>query len=279
MATKYPMKPIPGFKFGCDPEFFILNADGKIVSAHDLLPGTKDNPYKVDKGAIQVDGVAAEFNIDPAETFEEFDGNISTVMKTMLSMLPKGYKASVVPSVIFDEEEWARIPPSAKELGCMPDFNAWTESVNPAPRPTVERMRTASGHLHIGWTEGASLDDVQHIMNCNDLVKQLDWYLGGWSLSQDADKDRRILYGRAGACRYKPYGVEYRVLSNFWITTKSRRLSVWDRMQEGIWEMSNRYMPGKASSMANAMLINSINSSMRNPDLESNYVIPLLQIG
>ena len=272
------LKPLPGFKFGCDPELFVLNPDGKLVSAHDLLPGTKEDPYKVPFGAIQVDGTAAEFNIDPVETYEDWERNITSVLKTLLEMLPKKYKLSIVPSVVFDKDEWKRIPDSAKELGCMPDFNAWTGDVNPSPRPAQEGLRTASGHLHIGWTEGVDLSvDIQHIGHCNDLVKQLDWYLGYWSLQPDPDSTRRTLYGQAGACRYKSYGVEYRVLSNFWLTSQTRRLAVWNRMQQAILDMSTRFIPDKSSNN-NSQLITSINTSRRMRELESYRSYPLTTI-
>jgi hypothetical protein len=32
----------------------------------------------------------------------------------------------------------------------------------------------------------------------------------------DGTSVRRSLYGKAGCCRLKPYGVEYRTVSNFW---------------------------------------------------------------
>ena len=57
---------------GADPEAFVVLKDGGIpVSAHGLLPGTKDKPFPVEKGAVQVDGMAAEFNIEPAATEDE----------------------------------------------------------------------------------------------------------------------------------------------------------------------------------------------------------------
>ena len=267
----------PGFTFGCDPEFFILNAEGVTVSAHDLLPGTKHEPYKVPGGAIQVDGVAAEFNIDPASSFEEFNHNIVRVMKTLVSMLPAGYKASIVPSVIFSPEEWDRIPDGAKVLGCEPDYNAWTGSVNPTPRDTTERLRTASGHLHIGWEGKVSDDPVMHVKNCNDLVTQLDWYLGGWSLLRDADPVRRRLYGKAGSCRYKPYGVEYRVLSNFWLMTKTRRLEVWNRMNKAIYDMATLFRPEK-NKIHNNNLVHRINNSIRESSFERAYNEPICSI-
>ena len=278
---KAPIKPLPGFKFGCDPELFVLNTEGRVVSAHDLLPGTKDEPFKVPYGAIQVDGTAAEFNIDPVENFEDFDRNIVEVMKSLFSFLPKGYKLSAVPSVKYDIEEWERIPPAAKVLGCNPDFNGWTNEQNPSPKPTgdLERVRTASGHLHIGWTQDVDLSkDIEHLNHCSDLVKQLDWYLGYWSLFTDKNNIRRTLYGQAGACRYKSYGVEYRVLSNFWLTNKALRRDVWDRMNQAIWDMSVLYLPEKCDSDANRLLCKSINSSRRNQDFEYGWNYPLKTI-
>lgn len=45
----------------------------------------------------------------------------------------------------------------------------------------------------------------------------MDLYLGVPSILMDGDTDRRRLYGKAGAYRSKPYGVEYRTLSSFWV--------------------------------------------------------------
>ncbi|MCW8826503.1 MAG: hypothetical protein OQK78_08770, partial [Gammaproteobacteria bacterium] len=56
------------------------------------------------------------------------------------------------------------------------------------------------------------------------VVKAMDLYLGVPSVLIDPDNDRRELYGKAGAYRNKPYGLEYRTLSNFWIHTEARRI-------------------------------------------------------
>lgn len=271
------MEAMQGFTFGCDPELFVTDPYGKHVSAEGLIPGTKEEPYKVQNGAVQVDGTAAEFNIDPVSTFDEFNFNIISVMQQLRRMLPDGYKLSAIPSVVFDEDVWENTPSKAKELGCSPDFNAWTGDVNPPPIYLDNpRLRTASGHLHVGWTDDADIGDIQHIMNCRDLVKQFDWYLGGWSLKMDGDSTRRKLYGKAGACRYKPYGVEYRVLSNFWLTSKDRRLAVWNRMQHAIYDMRNRFMPEYVMAVTNENLIRAINESERNDLLEKQFRFPLM---
>jgi len=135
MPTTDAITPIKGMSFGCDPELFIVNQNGVAVSPEDFLPGTKEEPYPVPKGAIQVDGMAAEFNIEPAETFDEFNDNIETVMGELKKMLPKGHEFAIQPSMIFEEDVMARASSTALELGCSPDFNAWTGQVNPPPDP------------------------------------------------------------------------------------------------------------------------------------------------
>jgi hypothetical protein len=256
-----PRTLLSNFKIGADPELFIEDNTGKFISAAGLIPGTKAEPFPVPGGAVQVDGMAAEFNINPATTFEEFDNNIVTVLAELKKFLPKGAKLRAVPSVVFDEDVWAAAPDEAKELGCSPDFNAWTEEVNMPPScPENPRLRTASGHLHFGWTEGKTPGNIQHVRHCNDLVRQLDYVLGLWSLSQDPDPTRRLLYGKAGACRYKPYGVEYRVLSNFWVMTKAGRLQVWDRSCAALSMMKSTFFPKKFSHINN-MVVGSINES------------------
>lgn len=251
-----------GFLFGCDPELFVTNPEGKIVPACDFVPGNKDCPFPVEGGAVQVDGLAAEFNITPAHSFEEFNQNIVRVVKQLKDMLPAGYGLSVVSHTDFDPEDLERVSPSALELGCNPDFDAWTGNVNMPPdvsdRPT---FRTAAGHLHIGWCENADLNDIHHLQNCSDLVQQLDYFLGAWSVLVDKEGGpRRLLYGKAGACRFKPYGVEYRVLSNFWIADKRLRLTVWNRMNAAINRMSSKFFPQLAERF-NPDLITAINTN------------------
>src|SRR3546814_15842546 len=106
--------------------------------------------------------MAGEFNIVPAHTFNEFDDNIVSVMKEMTGMLPKGYKLSVVPHMVFPQDVMDKASQKALELGCSPDYNAWTGGVNPPPDASQNPlMRCAGGHLHVGWTEGESLGSIQ----------------------------------------------------------------------------------------------------------------------
>lgn len=270
------MKARPNFLFGADPEGFVVDSNGKAV-APTMIPGTKEKPHKVPGGAIQRDGMAAEFNVDAANTFKEWNSNFEKVMKALDGFLPEGYSMSWVPSVEFDEDVFAKAPDEYKELGCSPDWNAWERGLNPPPycedRPY---LRTASGHIHIGWGENYSLDDALHQQNCFDFVKQLDWYLGGWSLKHDSDPTRRNLYGKAGACRLKSYGVEYRVLSNFWIKTVERRKAVWNRLQMAIKAMEERFMPDRAPEGYNDKLIEAINTGKMEAEFKKACRFPFL---
>lgn len=211
---------------GADPECFLRNIKtGEFVSAHNLMPGTKVSPHKVTQGAIQVDGVAAEFNIDPAKSVTEFTSNISAVMSRLQEFIGKDYELVSDPAVTFPAEYFKSLPEDVRELGCNPDFNAWTGQVNEKPDGAVTTMRTAAGHIHIGWTDNQDPTDSTHFDDCRIVARNLDYYLGLYSLQWDSDTSRRKLYGRAGSFRPKPYGVEYRPLSNVWL--RSPKLQSW----------------------------------------------------
>ena len=203
---------------GADPEIFVKDAEGKLVSAYGLIPGTKNEPCKVDGGAVQVDGMALEFNIDPAKNINEFVANIARVQDQLKAMLPEGYDFAIQPTAEFGKDYIDAQPAEASDLGCNPDFNAYTGEPNPKPDVNAP-FRTASGHIHIGWTKDMDPFDPGHFEACQMLTKQLDCILGVPSLLWDTDAKRRELYGKPGAFRPKPYGCEYRVLSNAWLTS------------------------------------------------------------
>lgn len=208
-------------RLGSDPEVFVKDQQGAFVSAHDLIPGSKHSPTKVNLGAIQPDGVAAEFNTDPADTEEEFLTNIEKVMEQMaeqIRSLRPDLQIAITPTATFTKEYFDSLPHVATELGCTPDFNAYTQSENTPPE-TSEPFRTGAGHIHVGWGEGFLRADYDHWLMCVDVVKQLDSVLYPASLLWDNDDKRRTLYGKIGAFRPKSYGVEYRPLSNAFLSS------------------------------------------------------------
>lgn len=227
----------PEFTIGCDPEIF-LTKKGEPVSAHGVIKGTKKEPFKVPNGAYQVDGMAVEFNTDPVDyqNFEDFNMKVVGVireMKAAVQAVDPEYNFNIAPVQEFDPEYLAAQPDEAKELGCDPDYNAYTLAEN--PRPDGDRpFRTGAGHLHVGWGEDIPIDHPDHMEICANFVKTLDATVGMAMVVFDRDPRRRELYGKAGAFRPKPYGVEYRYPSNLWITTKARRKVVFSLIQHAI---------------------------------------------
>lgn len=236
---------------GADPELFIRKIGKKSFhSAHGMIEGDKKNPQKVHLGAVQVDGMALEFNIDPAKNEKEFITNITEVMRIMGEMVP-GYEMVAQPVANFTAAHMKKQPKEAKELGCEPDFNAWLDgAANPRPNGDVN-FRTGAGHVHIGWTNGVDVNDPGHREACIMAAKQLDYYLGLGSLLYDPDTKRRTLYGAAGAFRPKPYGVEYRVLSNAWLQSEELMAWVYRMAKKGI----NDLFEGKAAYKNNNHLV------------------------
>lgn len=215
------------FLIGADPELFVRDRDGNLVSAYGMIPGTKSDPFEVEGGAVQVDGMALEFNINPAKTAKEFNDNIVNVLRQLKEMIPNGYEFDFSPVAQFGGEYIKSQPDEARELGCDPDFSAYTGKPNPKPSADYE-FRTASGHIHIGWTNAQDINVPEHIEACQMAVKQLDCVLGIPSRRWDKDRVRSTMYGKLGAYRPKHYGVEYRTLSNSWVNHEDRRLFVFN---------------------------------------------------
>lgn len=221
---------LPQILVGSDPEVFVKK-DGQFICAHNLIPGTKDFPHKVDKGAVQVDGFALEFNIDPAKDVNEFILNHKTVMRILASMVP-GYEIHAVPVADFTKEYMDSCPAEAKVLGCDPDFDAYTGMANEKPQADLP-MRTASGHVHIGWDKDLS----EHHDMARAVALQMDAFLGVPSVLYDDDVRRRTMYGKAGCYRLKPYGMEYRTLSNKWLRDENLMAWVFNQVQEGMKQL------------------------------------------
>lgn len=196
------------FTIGADPELFITNKYGHYKSAVGLIGGSKWAPKPIDDlgHAILEDNVAVEFNIAPATTPKEFRSSIHKVLNHIRGILPE-YQISQESAVSFPKEELDT--PQAQEFGCEPDFDAWLEKVNPKPHADDDNLRSCGGHIHVGSPVA--------INNPIAVVRAMDLFLGVPATLLDNGQLRKQLYGKAGCFRPKPYGCEYRTLSNFWI--------------------------------------------------------------
>lgn len=226
-------------KLGADPEFFLSDAKGAIVSAHDILPGTKNKPHPVDGGAIQVDGTAVEYNIDASDNVKDFVDNHQKVQANIRRFVDEarpGLVFKFIPLVNYPLDYFNQIPVASRILGCDPDYNAYSGRPNIMVLNEGIPLRTAAGHVHVGWTSGVDVRDRDHFWRCQLMAKTLD-NLILFDYNKVVDKknpERQQYYGAAGAFRPKPYGVEYRALSNKWCETPKLMSWVFNRVTKAV---------------------------------------------
>lgn len=206
---------------GHDCEVFLLDEAGKFISAINRVGGDKSNPLPTKHGFVQEDNVLAELNINPVELKR---GNANSWVKSCNDIMgdlttiiaPQGLRVKIIPSAYFDEDQLDH--PLAMRAGCDPDYCIYSKQKNPRPKLHRTQLRTAAGHLHFSFDDDPTL-----------AIKSLDMHLGLPSLFLDlSGTTRRELYGKAGAFRDKPYGFEYRTLSNFWLSNDKLMTWVYD---------------------------------------------------
>lgn len=206
---------------GCDPEFFLWDIDLKdYISAHELVPGDKNRPHALNGGAVQVDGTAVEFNIDPANSAIEFENNVNTVLGEIRNLIPEKYEFHYVPSVKYSEQIWNSIPDKQKVLGCDPDFNAYIDINKPQKAPNPDdrnRYRMGGGHIHLGYGSDIDIQDQSSFWDCRQLTIAFHGIYKCMRSLWDNDNKRQRQYGANAAFRPKSYGVEFRSPSNAWI--------------------------------------------------------------
>lgn len=221
-------------RLGSDPERFLVNAEGKVISAIGLIGGSKTQPLPVPslgKGfSIQEDNVLAEYNTPPAKSRNDFIAYQKAIQDYLSEKVEKqGLKLSNIASAIMTEDQMNH--PKAWVFGCDPDFNVWSLEMNPKPKAPDPLLRSSGGHIHVECDDDNSLK-VR-------LGRALDVFVGAPLCKVDPDVMRRQLYGQAGSIRFKPYGIEYRTPSNFWTLCEENIRQVWERVSVALTMASN----------------------------------------
>ncbi len=218
--------------FGADPEFFFKNKDG-VVGAEKIIPeGGIEYPLASDKvpqqeGAmfgedhkIIIDGVQAEMNIRATHCRQYLANEIALCMHQLKKILPKGHTIDLSPLVEVSEQEFDSISNTHKGFGCNPSYNQYTGGQSQITvDPFIVRERPAGGHIHLGGYRG-DMEQIEVLQDVDIMVPVLDIVLGNTAVLVDTNPlnaRRRENYGRAGEYRLKPYGIEYRTVSNFWL--------------------------------------------------------------
>lgn len=210
---------------GADPELFAF-VGNKLLPAYAFLPPKGE-------GVTQYwDGYQAEWKYN----HEGAHCQNNLVLYTRANLQALEQKAKCVhkdarlsltnvvrvPQVVLDTAR-----PEHVELGCQPSYNVYKLKGTPVYDPRKLPYRFAGGHMHFGtWSVRPQYEKI---------IKTLDSILGIWSVGVARDMDnpiRRRYYGLAGEFRkpkYKEgYGVEYRVLSNFWLASPGMLQVTWD---------------------------------------------------
>lgn len=204
---------------GSDFEMFLVNKEGKAVSAIPFIHAGKNFPEKTSKHGccIQHDGVLAECNVPPVgiQEWNLFVDNISYVKGYIEEKFAKKEGLNLVCCPSMELEESQLTDPEATESGCMESYNAWLDGeANPKCNFGGSKVRTCGAHIHFSF-EGANIE------NCIELMKVFDIFLTIPFLFMDGDDRRKQFYGKAGEMRLCDWGetrgFEARTLSNFWI--------------------------------------------------------------
>jgi len=214
---------IRNITIGSDAEMFVKTIkDDSIFPVCGLVGGTKSKPKAMGTGGyfVQEDNVLIEFNIPPCNERSAFVKAMVEGVSRAKKQLPPSLYAAIEPSGHIDKA-FLKID-AACVFGCEPDLNAWERVINPRPHCDDPTLRTAAAHVHIGW-DNPTDEDRHAMIHFADLCAAIPAVL------EDKDTERRKLYGKAGAFRIKPYGVEHRVLSNYWIKDPVYIEAVWKR--------------------------------------------------
>lgn len=224
-------KRIKNITIGSDPEMFIYdNFMESFVPVCGMIGGTKKNPIAItDNGhSLQEDNVAVEFCIPPCKTKEDFIENINFVKNYIENTIlkPRDLSLKCVASARFNPNDL--LSEQASVFGCDPDNNAWSLKQNVIDRDNIDKnLRSTGMHIHIGYDNP---DEHTNVL----LIRALDLFLGVPSVLFDPDTERRKLYGKAGAYRDKPYGVEYRVLSSHFLNNNDLLEFIFDNTLKAI---------------------------------------------
>ena len=219
---------IASVKLGSDAEVFLMDRTGRPFPACGIIKGTKEKPHILSEdgeNAVQVDNVMLEFNTGVASTPKEWVTKLQRAMDLAYKEIPP----TMYPDVSATQRFHPALleSPEAQTFGCEPDFNAWTMEQNPRPIPEDPTMRTAAAHVHISWNDPADMMQRCRVIQMADIFVTLP------SIWESKDRERRKLYGKAGAFRPKKYGAEHRVMDNYWLD-RNYLESIWYRYQDAI---------------------------------------------
>lgn len=206
---------------GHDGECFAISPEGEVISCEGKIGGTKADPSPCEGGALQEDCVMAELNIKPAYSKSDFIKYTTQVQKELEDRLAAyNLKPYYKPVAELNAEELNT--KQAQISGCVADYDAWAGKKNPAIQLAASNKRYAGGHVHFG------VPFASNPVVISRFIRYLDYTMGAGLIVKFGTSERFNAYGRWGAYRPTPYGVEYRTPDNMWLTSEETMAWVYD---------------------------------------------------
>jgi hypothetical protein len=108
-------------------------------------------------------------------------------------------------------------------------------NVNPTEKLEGMGLRTAAGHIHIGFKDELVEDPMEmgHFMTCLYIAKGFhDQPPMMYRAQSKEERDRLEYYGHTGSFRPKKYGVELRAPSNLWVRSEETQKEMFNQTRE-----------------------------------------------
>lgn len=196
---------------GCDPELFFVRG-GRVIGSEMVIGNGLTPP----PGVVE-DGVQVELHPAYSTCRQDLGRNIGSLFYLLREHLQKipDVSLSFRDHVEMRDEDLEVLSEKARVLGCMRSLNAYGEK-SPIVAGEVYRTRSAGGHIHLGYNGNTYWKEINQEL----YIRLLDVILGNTCVMFDRSEfaaERRKLYGRAGEYRTPSHGIEYRVLSNWWL--------------------------------------------------------------
>lgn len=234
------MKSLPfQISLGSDPEYFLKHRESdKIVSAIPIIKKDKYYPIVLGDGVqTYYDCTGIETTVLPASSKEAFVNNIGNALFLISNFIGEDYEIMSTASHTFEDEQLEHA--DARTAGCSPEFLGDTVSMVEPP-DFSGNLRSCGGHIAIGRTDFENAKETDDLISFDSkiaLSRICDYTLGTVFTLIDNDptsKKRREIYGKPSSHRPKNFGLEYRVLSNFWTSSPQMVELVYDLVEYSV---------------------------------------------
>jgi hypothetical protein len=241
-----------GVTLGSDPELFFVK-DGIMVPSIDVIKNETQNVVR--------DGFQLELHPLSSTCRQIAANQLRNAITEANEMAQRaGVSISFALSHVVDSKVWKTAPKTIKQFGCHPTENVHEK--NPHRSSGLrEKFRAGGGHIHVGNMT------PKDKANLPTIVKLMDIIVGNTLVLLDRDESnitRRKNYGRAGEYRPKPYGLEYRVPSNFWL----KHYVLWSLASGLIRNAVTLYRTGRAEELLKLFKMSDIKGAINNNDFD-----------